>query len=104
DRSEYYPEWHSRRVVHDATPEFLKYIQPSIYFERPRNCKRPHCWPGAGILRRAAPSLLISSANSRSHCTAVFPRRWLLPLFVPSYSTQMWGRGGGWLVFFGLVA
>jgi hypothetical protein len=38
------------------------------------------------------------------HCTAVFPRRWLLPLFVPSYSTQMWGRVGVWLVIIAMVA
>ena len=55
-------------------------------------------------MRRSAPSLLISSANSRSHCTAVFPRRWLLPLFVPSYNTQMWGRVGVWLVISAMVA
>jgi len=27
-----------------------------------------------------------------------------LPLFVPSYSTQMWGRVGVWLVIIAMVA
>jgi hypothetical protein len=39
----------------------------------------------------------------RDH-TAAFRRWWLLPLFVPSYSTQMWGRVGVWLVIIAMVA
>jgi hypothetical protein len=59
-------------------------------------------------LQRAAPLLLISSANSRFAACAIAQRSswqyWLLPLLVPSYSPQMWGRAGVWLVIIAMVA